>query len=168
MMFKDVDLKQLFGLMQEYDIAETTLKDGKAEVVVRRTKEPIVMTAGSVIERTGAPAQVPAPGAGESQLQPGGQEALPQDKPAEAAGDNFYQVTSPIVGTFYRASSPDADPFVQVGDRVNAGDVVCIVEAMKSMNEIQVDVSGVIKEICVENAEMVEFEQALFKIDTSA
>ncbi|MCP5105899.1 MAG: acetyl-CoA carboxylase, biotin carboxyl carrier protein, partial [bacterium] len=71
------------------------------------------------------------------------------------------------VGTFYRSSGPDAEPFVEVGDRVNNGDVVCIVEAMKSMNEIQADVSGVVKKICVENADLVEFEQALFKIDVA-
>ena len=59
------------------------------------------------------------------------------------------------------------DPFVQIGDRIDVGDVVCIVEAMKSMNEIQSDVSGVVKEVCVENAQMVEFDQTLFRIDTN-
>jgi acetyl-CoA carboxylase biotin carboxyl carrier protein len=80
----------------------------------------------------------------------------------------YHIVEAPLVGTFYRASSPDEEPFVEVGDQVADGDILCIVEAMKSMNEIQADVSGVIKEICVNNSELVEFEQPLFKIDTGS
>ena len=72
-----------------------------------------------------------------------------------------------MVGTFYKASAPDSDPFVEKGDKAKKGDVLCIVEAMKSMNEIQSDVSGEIKEVCMKNTELVEFGQVLFKIDTS-
>jgi len=89
-----------------------------------------------------------------------------KEEDAAPAGENYHIVEAPLVGTFYRASAPDADPFVNVGDRVNKGDVLCIVEAMKSMNEIQADAGGVIKEICIEEAELVEFEQPLFKIET--
>jgi len=81
--------------------------------------------------------------------------------------DNYHTVQTPLVGTFYRASTPDTEPFVEVGDRIKRGDVLCIVEAMKSMNEIQADVNGVVKEICANNAELVEFEQPLFKIESS-
>jgi acetyl-CoA carboxylase biotin carboxyl carrier protein len=76
-------------------------------------------------------------------------------------------VTAPIVGTFYRAPSPDADPFVEVGDTVSEGDVLCIIEAMKLMNEIEADLSGTVRAIHVDNAEPVEFDQPLFEIEPS-
>ena len=83
---------------------------------------------------------------------------------AETAADE-YVVKAPIVGTFYEAPSPDADPFVEVGDSVSEGDVLCIIEAMKLMNEIECETSGTIKEVLVEDAEPVEFDQPLFVID---
>jgi acetyl-CoA carboxylase biotin carboxyl carrier protein len=82
----------------------------------------------------------------------------------EAATDE-HVVKAPIVGTFYRAPSPDADPFVEVGDTVQEGDVLCIIEAMKLMNEIECETSGTVKEILVEDAEPVEFDQPLFVLD---
>ncbi len=84
----------------------------------------------------------------------------------EAAADE-HVVKAPIVGTFYRAPSPDADPFVEVGDSVSEGDVLCIIEAMKLMNEIECETSGTVKEILVEDAEPVEFDQPLLVIDES-
>lgn len=83
---------------------------------------------------------------------------------APAVDDGLIEVTSPFVGTFYRSSSPTADPFVKVGDRVSNGKVLCIVEAMKIMNEIEAEIAGEIVEVCVENETYVEFGQALFKI----
>jgi len=77
---------------------------------------------------------------------------------------NDFIVKAPIVGTFYRAAGPDSGPFVNVGDRVNPGDVLCIIEAMKLMNEIECDVAGTIKEILVQNSEPVDFEKPLFVI----
>ena len=87
-------------------------------------------------------------------------EALPEAPPEE----DLYTIPSPIVGTFYRSPSPDADPFIQPGDRIKKGQVLCIVEAMKLMNEIESDVDGVVVEILPENAQAVEFEEPLFKI----
>jgi acetyl-CoA carboxylase biotin carboxyl carrier protein len=81
-----------------------------------------------------------------------------------AAEDKGHTILSPIVGTFYRAPSPDADSFVQVGQHVNAGDTICIVEAMKLMNEIESDASGTIVKILVENAQPVEYNQPMFVI----
>jgi acetyl-CoA carboxylase biotin carboxyl carrier protein len=86
------------------------------------------------------------------------------DEDTEAAADE-HVVKAPIVGTFYRAPSPDADPFVEVGDSVEEGDVLCIIEAMKLMNEIECETSGTVKEILVEDAEPVEFDQPLFILD---
>jgi acetyl-CoA carboxylase biotin carboxyl carrier protein len=85
----------------------------------------------------------------------------------EKKEENFHIINSPIVGTFYRAPAPDADPYVQVGDTVSSGSVLCIVEAMKLMNEIESDVSGKIVQILVENGTAVEYNQPLFKIEKS-
>ncbi|HSD64591.1 MAG TPA: acetyl-CoA carboxylase biotin carboxyl carrier protein [Ignavibacteriaceae bacterium] len=82
----------------------------------------------------------------------------------EEAKENVHEVRSPIVGTFYRAPAPDADPYVQIGDNISAGTVLCIVEAMKLMNEIESDVSGKIVKILVENGKPVEYNQPLFLI----
>jgi acetyl-CoA carboxylase biotin carboxyl carrier protein len=84
---------------------------------------------------------------------------------AEAAEEDGFEVTAPMVGTFYAASSPGAAPYVQVGDRVNEGDTLCIIEAMKMMNQIEADVSGVVKSIRTQNGEPVEYGQVLFVID---
>ena len=91
-----------------------------------------------------------------------------EQKPAESnAEDNFHTINSPIVGTFYRAPAPDADAYVEIGDNISAGSVLCIVEAMKLMNEIESDINGKIVQILVENGTPVEFNQPLFKIEKS-
>ncbi|HHS50647.1 MAG TPA: acetyl-CoA carboxylase biotin carboxyl carrier protein [candidate division Zixibacteria bacterium] len=89
-----------------------------------------------------------------------------EERDEVALGDGRVEITSPIVGTFYRAPSPDSPPYVNVGDIITVGQVVCIVEAMKLMNEIQSEVSGVVEKILVENSRPVEFGQVLFIIKT--
>ena len=84
--------------------------------------------------------------------------------PAPAEGGSFKDIVSPMVGTFYRASSPDASPFVDVGTKVNEDTVVCIIEAMKVMNEIKAETSGVIAEVVADNGKPVQFGQALFRV----
>lgn len=86
-------------------------------------------------------------------------------KPAEPSKDHLKEIKSPMVGTFYRASSPEAAPFIEIGQTVEVGQVVCIVEAMKLMNEIKSEVRGKVVEICVDNGEPVEFGQVLFRVD---
>jgi acetyl-CoA carboxylase biotin carboxyl carrier protein len=88
-------------------------------------------------------------------------------KPKEELKENHHEVRSPIVGTFYRAPAPDADPYIQVGDKISIGDVLCIVEAMKLMNEIESDVEGKVLKILAENGKPVEYNQPLFLIQTS-
>jgi len=166
MRFKDVDLKELIQLMKDHDIAEIALKDGKSKVEVKMNREPIIVNreafAGSY-ERSAAPGSlknetdVPV----EKGKENDGKDVLPGHK----SNGKYHIVEAPLVGTFYRSPSPDEEPFVEVGDQVANGDILCIVEAMKSMNEIQADVDGVIKEICVNNSDLVEFEQPLFKIE---
>ena len=84
--------------------------------------------------------------------------------PAEKTDDGLHEVLSPMVGTFYRAASPEADPFVREGDRIDSGQTLCIIEAMKIMNEIPADIQGEVVEILVGDAQPVEYNQALFKI----
>ena len=93
--------------------------------------------------------------------------AAPPEAPKAAPASNEAFVTSPFVGTFYRAPSPDAEPFVEVGSAVKPGQTLCIVEAMKLMNEIESEVGGVVLEILVENGQSVEFGQKLFKVKKS-
>ncbi len=92
------------------------------------------------------------------------EEKAPTEKSEEPTG-NIHEINSPIVGTFYRAPAPDADPYVQVGDSVSSGTVLCVVEAMKLMNEIESDVSGKVVKILVENGKPVEYNQPLFFIE---
>ncbi len=111
------------------------------------------------------PAALPAPASAAAPAPAAGAGApLPPGPPASGEREGFHVVTSPIVGTFYRAANPDAEPFVKVGDNVEKGQTLCIVEAMKLMNEIEADVSGAIVAIYPQNAQPVEFGEKLFAI----
>lgn len=124
--------------------------------------------AGGQQAATNGPAGAPAQQAQE----PGGNPSADAQAEAEEQADDVATdaetttVTAPIVGTFYRAPAPDADSFVEVGDTVKEGDVLCIIEAMKIMNEIECETSGVVREVLVEDAEPVEFDQPLFIVET--
>jgi acetyl-CoA carboxylase biotin carboxyl carrier protein len=150
----NIDLKQLEGLLkvlEERDISEFEFEDEKARVCVRRG-QPVVVTQPAA--HAPAPAHLPAiPGATHSSRDVGG---------AKEEGGVF--ITSPFVGTFYRAPSPDAPPFVDVGHSIKPGQPLCIVEAMKLMNEIEAEFAGVILECLVESGSPVEFGQKLFRV----
>ncbi|MCP4217486.1 MAG: acetyl-CoA carboxylase biotin carboxyl carrier protein [bacterium] len=164
MMFKekDIDIKQLFHLMKEHDISDFTLKDGKTEIMIKRNghshtdspQPPVLETSNPVPAVTDKQADEPA-------------KENPELQPNKTPPDNLHPIKAPLVGTFYRSPSPETDAFVEVGDSFAPGDVLCIVEAMKSMNEIQAETSGIIKEICIENGQLVEYDQVMFKIDRS-
>ena len=150
-------VKKLIELLEESDIAEIEIHEGEESVRISRK-----------LEATSAPAFIPsfAPGtfapipAG-SQTAASGQDAEPLvDKPAPVG----HVVTSPMVGTFYEAPSPGAKPFVEVGQQVNVGDTLCIIEAMKMLNQIEADKAGKITTRLVENGQPVEFGQDLFVI----
>jgi acetyl-CoA carboxylase biotin carboxyl carrier protein len=166
MLFKDVDLKKLLKMMHDHDVTEVTLKDGKTVIEVKKNKEVIVNPVNTLSRphENAAGLNLIKPEAGIIDKIPEKEEA--ESSPIkENREKNCHIVEAPLVGTFYRSPSPEDDFFVDVGDSVESGDVLCIVEAMKSMNEIQADVDGVIKEICVNNSDLVEFEQPLFKIE---
>ena len=116
----------------------------------------------------GAPgAAAPAPSGGAGENAAGAAEAPAGAEEASPETDGLVDITSPMVGTFYRAPAPDAPPYVEVGTKVSEGQTLCILEAMKLMNELEAEVSGEIREILVDNAEPVEYGQVLFRIDPS-
>ncbi len=148
-------LKKLIDLVQESGISELEVTEGEEKVrIVKHAQAPhaatYMMSAPHQVHHMPAPAAAPASGAaGENAAQP------------EFEGK---VVKAPMVGTFYRASSPGAAAFVEVGQTVKEGDTLCIIEAMKLMNEIESDASGVIKSILIENGQPVEFGQPMFVI----
>lgn len=149
-------IRKLIEIVEQSDIAEIEIKEGEHNIRITRSKEPVVISAPATQM---APAPMAAPAAAPVAAAP---VAEAPAAPAEVSG---HQVCSPMVGSFYSAPSPDADAFVKVGDQVNAGDTLCIIEAMKIMNPIESDVSGVVKKIMVSNADPVEFGQPLFIIE---
>jgi acetyl-CoA carboxylase biotin carboxyl carrier protein len=145
-------VKKLIELLDESGIAEIEITEGEESVRISRyapgvaaAPAPVAMAAPLAAAPTAAPAAAPA-------------------APAEPEEEG-YEVTAPMVGTFYAASSPGAAPYVQVGDRVNEGDTLCIIEAMKMMNQIEADTSGMVKSIRLQNGEPVEFGQTMIVID---
>ncbi|PLA75044.1 acetyl-CoA carboxylase biotin carboxyl carrier protein [Hydrogenovibrio sp. SC-1] len=149
-------IRKLIEIVEQSDIAEIEIKEGEHNIRITRSKEPVMMQAPAQMAYHAAPAAAPA-------SVPAAETAAPAEAaPTEVSG---HTITSPMVGTFYNAPSPDADPFVSVGDQVSVGDTLCIIEAMKIMNPIEADVSGTIKKIMTQNAEPVEFGQALFIIE---
>ncbi len=144
-------LKKLIDLVQESGIAELEVTEGEERVRISRVNQ------GNVQMMMPAPAQaVAAPPAASA---PVAVPALPAPEKVEG-----HIVKSPMVGTFYRAPSPGAKPFVEVGDKVSPGDTLCIIEAMKLLNEIEADHGGTIKEAYVENGQPVEYGEPLFLI----
>lgn len=150
-------IRKLIEIVEQSDIAEIEIKEGEHNIRISRSKEPVMMQAPTQMAYQ-ATAPAPAPAAPAAA-------ATETAAPAEAAEVSGHSITSPMVGTFYNAPSPDASPFVNVGDQVSVGDTLCIIEAMKIMNPIEADVSGTVKKVMVQNAEPVEFGQALFIIE---
>ena len=156
-------VKKLIELLDDSGIAEIEITEGEDSVRISRYPAGAPVAAAPMAVQ--APA--PAPAAPAASAPPPSADA-PAEAPAEAKEEDGFEVTAPMVGTFYAASSPGAAPYVQVGDRVNEGDTLCIIEAMKMMNQIEADVSGVIKSIRLQNGEPVEYGQVLFVIDQRA
>jgi len=144
-------LKTLIELVESSGIAELEIEEGEERVRITRS------VAASPTSTVVLPAGLPAAGS-QGVAAPAAAVAPP---PPEAEG---HQVRSPMVGTFYRAASPGAKPFVEVGDTVQVGDTLCIIEAMKLMNEIESDKAGVVKQVLIENGQPVEFGQPLVVI----
>ena len=148
-------VKKLIELLEESGIAEIEITEGEESVrISRHSTTPGPMPQVYHAPPSAAPAPQPA--------------AAPASGGGDDAADNVpagHQVTSPMVGTFYRAANPGAKPFVDVGSSVKVGDTLCIIEAMKMMNQIEADKAGVVKAVLVDNGEPVEFGQPLFVIE---
>ena len=145
------EIKDIVKLMAEYDLTEFKVEAEECNLCIRRSvgAVPVIQAAPMAVAPVAAPAAAPAAAA-----------------PAvEAAAPAGIEVPSPLVGTFYRAPSPDSAPFVQVGDRVTPDTVIGIIEAMKVMNEIKAEKSGIVKSIPAENGQIVEYGQPLLILE---
>ena len=153
MKFESDYIEKLAKIIADNDLTEISLEDGEQAITIRKDLPEVNMVASAP-----AVAAAPAP------VQAAPQASAPQvaAKEPEAKGK---AITSPMVGTFYAASSPEAAPFVEVGSTVNVGDVVCIIEAMKLMNEIKAEQAGKVTQICVKNGDPIEFGQALMYVE---
>lgn len=149
MKFETEYIEKLAKVLSETGLTEISLEDGEQAITLR--KDVIVASAPQVVAAAPA-AQVTAP-------------AAPAPSVDNAPAKKGTPITSPMVGTFYKAPSPDSDPFVSEGSAIKQGDVVCIVEAMKMMNEIKAEISGKVVEICVEDGQPVEFGQVLMYVE---
>ena len=146
-------IKTIATLMSEHDLTEFKIESEELHLCIKRGAEQTTI----IPQMIQAPAAIPAPAAATAPAS--------TDAAATPAADNRETIDSPIVGTFYKAPSPDSPSFVEIGSSVTPDTVVCIVEAMKVMNEIKAEKSGVIKEILVDNAQAVEYGQPLFVIE---
>ena len=145
-------VKKLIEMLEESSLAEIEIREGEEAIRISRspTGSPVVHMAPAHI----APHHATAPAA-----------AAPATAPAAPVTPSGHAVASPMVGTFYRSSAPGSAPFVDIGSQVNVGDTLCIIEAMKMMNEIESDKAGVVKAILKENGQPVEYGEALFIIE---
>ncbi len=146
-------IEKLANLADEKQLSEITVEDGDKAIIIKRGGFAPNVTALQTVPAVQAPVQVKPV------------ETAAQEKAAPAEQSKGTAITSPMVGAFYAAPSPGAKPFVKVGDTVAAGQVVCIVEAMKLMNEIESEVSGKITQICVEDGQSVEYGQVLMYVE---
>ncbi len=163
------ELKSILQALQEHEMSELTLETPDYKLTIKRGGEvqylaasaPVVIQPPAVAPATPAgshaPVAAPAPA---SVPTPASKAEAPKEDTSK-----YVEVKAPIVGTFYRTPSPDADPFVREGDTVKKGQVLCIIEAMKLMNEIESEVSGVIRKVMVSNGDPIEYGQVLFLIE---
>lgn len=150
-------IKKLVKIVDTSEITDLEVEENGLRVKVAKKIKEVQTIAQPQIS-----VPVPAVVNNNNNQQPAETEIVKEEKPS-----NQHEIHSPIVGTFYRAPAPDADPYIQVGDMIAKGQVLCIVEAMKLMNEIESDVEGKVVKILVENGKPVEYNQPLFLVETS-
>ena len=152
------EIGRIAKVMKEFDLSEFSLEGEDIKLLLKRGSQPQPQPVAAAPAPFAAPvvAETSAAGAGAAGAAPAA---------APGAPSSAETIPSPLVGTFYRSPSPDAPPFIKEGDRVSAETVICIVEAMKVMNEVKAERSGVIRRVLVQNASPVQFGQPLFEID---
>lgn len=161
------DIRKIVELMAENDVLELEMEDRKGKIRLVRGNHhlpppltPVTLVSAASLQQL-TPGAMPTPIPG-----PAASTATPQEARAgDVTGESSVTISSPMVGTFYRAPSPDAKPYVEIGIVVEKGDVVCIIEAMKMMNEIQAETRGRVSKILIENGQPVEYEQPLFLLE---
>jgi acetyl-CoA carboxylase biotin carboxyl carrier protein len=149
-------IKELVKLIDNTSVTEIEIEKDETKLRIAKNNEVQVVSQTVAAQPVAAPVPQAAPAAAPAQATP---------EAADEKPSNYDEITSPMVGTYYSAPSPDADPFIKVGDSVSVGQTLCIIEAMKLMNEIKAEKSGKIAKILVENADPVEYNQALFYIE---
>ncbi|NIA28620.1 MAG: acetyl-CoA carboxylase biotin carboxyl carrier protein [Actinobacteria bacterium] len=154
------EIRELVKIVQESNIGELEIKKWGQKVRISKTISSVVPASTAPIGRVVS--EPPLPGV--QQAAPSVAEKAPAP---EKEKSNLVEIKAPMVGTFYRASAPDVDPYVKEGDSITSGKVLCIIEAMKLMNEIEAEISGRIVQILVENAQPVEYNQSLFLVEPS-
>jgi acetyl-CoA carboxylase biotin carboxyl carrier protein len=142
------EIKQLVQLMVDNDLSELSMTDGERRISLKRGPSGLPMVVGGAVPGIAAPAPGPAAA-------------------SQAPAETLLEIKSPMVGTFYAAPSPDSDAYVSVGSAVSDDTVVCVIEAMKVMNEIKAECAGTVVEVCVKNAQPVEYGQVLFRVRPS-
>ncbi len=149
-------VKKLIKLVSDSDVDEVEIEEEGKKIRVVKSKPAQVQPMTYAIQQ---PMQMPAPSAAPPPV------SVPLPSPTQAAPSNLHEIRSPIVGTFYKSPAPDAAPFVEVGASIQPGTVLCIVEAMKLMNEIESDINGKIAKVMVDNGQPVEYDQVLFLVE---
>jgi acetyl-CoA carboxylase biotin carboxyl carrier protein len=155
--FDVATIRALVALMSRHDLSEIDLHQGDRRIRLRRGPNKVSVASVPMLTAPAASSAAPVPKADGS-----------APAPVAAPAKHLVEIKSPTPGTFYAAPSPDAQPYVRVGSRVNSDSVVCLIEAMKLYNDIKAECSGVIAEILVENQQPVEYNQVLFRVDPTA
>ena len=155
-------IQELIKMINKSNIGELTIEQKDFRVTIKQKEEQVTQVVAPI---QSAPVYTPAPAQAPAASQPAASAATEKPKAAETANSNLVTIKSPMIGTFYRKASPDKPNFVEVGDEISSGKVVCIIEAMKLFNEIESEVSGKIVKVLVDDASPVEYDQPLFLVE---
>ncbi len=153
-------VEKLIRSLDESSLDSIEIERGGTRIRLAKSP-PVAAVMGSPPAPASQPAAAPAPAPSSANPHP----EVAASPPAPAVGEDWIEVTSPMVGTFYRAPSPGSDPFTEVGKGISRGQTLCIIEAMKLMNELEAEVEGTVREVLVENGEPVEYGQVLFRVE---
>ena len=155
-------IQELIKMVNKSNIGELTIEPKDFKVTIKQKEEQVTQVMGSPLQMAPAPVVAPQPAVAS---QPAAAPAAEKTKAAETPASNLITIKSPMIGTFYRRPSPDKPILVEVGDEVNQGSIVCIIEAMKLFNEIESEVKGKIVKVLVEDSSPVEYDQPLFLVE---
>jgi acetyl-CoA carboxylase biotin carboxyl carrier protein len=155
------DIQKLLDYISKSDLDEVNIETSELKLSIKRSLAGHVVQAVQAVQPIAAPAPVALP----SEVAPKTQVAAPPAPAAAEVQSNLIEVKSPMIGTFYRSAGPDKPSFVEVGDTITEGSVICIIEAMKLFNEIESEISGKVVKVLVEDASPVEFDQPLFLVE---